>query len=57
MGENPEADRAHFLRLYESMRSRRREERECKTALELSGMSNVVKALGEHWAVTKRRAD
>ena len=57
MGENPEADRAHFLRLYESMRSRRREQSECEAALELSGMSNVVKALGEHWAVTKRRAD
>ena len=45
MGENPEADRAHFLRLYESMRSRYREDRENEKVLELSGMGEVVKAL------------
>ena len=45
MGENPEADRAHFLRLYESMRSRYREDRENEKVLELSGMGAVIKAL------------
>ena len=45
MGENPEADRAHFLRLYESMRSRYREDRENEKVLALSGMGEVVKAL------------
>ena len=45
MGENPEADRAHFLRLYESMRSRYREDRENEKVLALSGMGAVIKAL------------
>ena len=45
LGENPEADRAHFLRLYESMRSRHREDRENEKVLELSGMGEVVRAL------------
>ena len=45
MGETPEADRAHFLRLYESMRSRYREDRENEKVLALSGMGEVVKAL------------
>lgn len=44
--ENPEADRAHFLRLYESMRSRCREIRENEKALELSGISDIIKAIG-----------
>ena len=45
MSENPEADRAHFLRLYESLRSRRREKCENETALALSGMSRTVRTL------------
>ncbi|HWR30740.1 MAG TPA: hypothetical protein VN631_13010 [Negativicutes bacterium] len=45
MGENPEADRAHFLRLYESMRSRYSEDRENEKVLALSGMGDVVTAL------------
>jgi len=45
MGENPEADRAHFLRLYESMRSRYSEDRENEKVLALSGMGDVVAAL------------
>lgn len=44
-GENPEADRAHFLRIYESMRCKHRESRENEKALELSGMGAVIKAL------------
>ena len=45
LGENPEADRAHFLRLYESMRSRHRENQENEKVLALSGMREVVAAL------------
>jgi len=45
MSENPEADRAHFLRLYESLRSRGRENRENEAALALSGMDQVVRNL------------
>jgi len=44
-GENPEADRAHFLRLYESMRSRRRKNQENEKVLALSGMGAVIRAL------------
>jgi len=45
VSENPEADRAHFMRIYESMRSKHRESQELNKALELSGMADVVKAL------------
>lgn len=44
-GDNPEADRAHFMRIYDSMRSKHREYDENEKALQLSGMSEVVKAL------------
>lgn len=44
-GNNPEADRAHFLRLYESMCGRLKENNENETALELSGMGGIVRAL------------
>ena len=54
MGENPEADRAHFLRLYESMRSRCREDRENEKVLELSGMGEVVRALAGRMGKYKR---
>ena len=43
--ENPEADRAHFMRIYESMRSKHRETTELNKALELSGMKDIVMAL------------
>ena len=46
-GDNTEADRAHFLKIYESMRSRHMDQRENKKVLELSGMSDVVKALAQ----------
>jgi hypothetical protein len=45
MSENPETDRAHFLRLYESMRARHRENRENEKVLALSGVGEVVRAL------------
>ena len=44
-GENPEADRAHFLKIYESMRFKHQERRENEKALELSGMKATVLAL------------
>ena len=44
-GENTEADRAHFLKIYESMRNKHKDQRENEKALELSGMSAAVKAL------------
>ena len=44
-GENPEADRAHFLKIYESMRSKHQERRENEKALELSGMRPAILAL------------
>ena len=44
-GDNPEADRAHFMRIYDSMRSKHREYEENNKALQLSGMSELVKAL------------
>ena len=44
-GDNPEANRAHFLRIYESMRVKHHETSENEKALQLSGMSDVVKAL------------
>lgn len=49
--DNPEADRAHFLRLYESMRSKHRENQELNKALELSGMKEVVLALAQGMSV------
>lgn len=43
--DNPEADRAHFMRIYESMRSKHRENAEMNKALELSGMKEAIMAL------------
>lgn len=43
--ENPEADRAHFMRIYESMRSKYHEYAENERVLKLSGMYDVYKAL------------
>ena len=45
LGENPEADRAHFLRLYESMRSTHKERRENEKVLALSGIGDLIRAL------------
>ena len=45
LGENPEADRAHFLRLYESMRGTHKERRENEKVLALSGIGDLIRAL------------
>ena len=50
-GENPEADRAHFLKIYEAMRGKYRENRANEAALALSGMDVVFRTLAEHMAV------
>jgi hypothetical protein len=53
-GDNPEADRAHFLRIYESMRNKTKDERENEKALELSGMNAAVKALAASMTIEGR---
>ena len=45
LGENPEATRAHFLRLYEAMREKQQETREFEAAIRLSGAGEVIKTL------------
>lgn len=55
LSENPEADRAHFLRLYESLRSRHRGNCENEAALSLSGMGEVVRNLAA--AITENKLE
>ena len=43
--ENPEATRAHFLRLYEAMSEKCVETREFEVAIKLSGAGDVIKTL------------
>ena len=43
--ENPAADRAHFLKLYESMRNRHKEAREIEQVMKIVGVGDVLKAL------------
>ena len=45
LGENPAADRAHFLKIYESLRQRQLDRRENETALALAGAGEAVKSL------------
>lgn len=52
-GENLEADRAHFLRIYESMRQGANSREESDKALQISGMSEVVKALAEGFSIKR----
>ena len=47
VGENIEADRAHFLRLYESMRGRQAETRELEQVMKLAGVGELLRALAE----------
>ena len=44
-GENPAVDRAHFLKLYESMRNRHKEAREIEQVMKIVGVGDVLKAL------------
>ena len=43
--ENPAADRAHFLKLYESMRSKRKEAREIEQVMKIAGVGDLIRAL------------
>ena len=43
--ENPAADRAHFLRLYESMRSKRKEAREIEQVMKIAGVGDLIRSL------------
>ena len=47
MSENPETDRAHFLRIYDSMRSRRRDQIENEKVLAIAGVGDTIRALAE----------
>ena len=52
-GDNLEADRAHFLRIYESMRQGANSREESDKALQISGMSEVVKSLAEGFSIKR----
>ena len=54
MSENIEADRAHFLKLYESMSSRQVETREIEQVIKLAGVGELLKALVEKTQGSKR---
>ena len=43
--ENPAADRAHFLRLYESMKNKRKEAREIEQVMKIAGVGDLIRAL------------
>ena len=43
--ENPAADRAHFLRLYESMKNKRKEAKEIEQVMKIAGVGDLIRAL------------
>ena len=43
--ENPAADRAHFLKLYESMRSKHKEQKEIEQVMKIAGIGDLIRAL------------
>ena len=43
--ENPAADRAHFLKLYESMRSKHKEQKEIEQVMKIAGVGDMIRAL------------
>ena len=43
--ENPAADRAHFLRLYESMKNKRKEAKELEQVMKIAGVGDLIRAL------------
>ena len=45
LGENPEADRAHFLKIYDALRVRHQAEQENEAVLALSGAADLIRAL------------
>ena len=45
LGENPEADRAHFFKIYDALRVRHQAEQENEAVLALSGAADLIRAL------------
>ena len=45
LGDNPEADRAHFLKIYDALRIRHQAEQENEAVLALSGAADLIRAL------------
>ena len=43
--ETPAADRAHFLKLYESMRSKHKEQKEIEQVMKIAGVGDLIRAL------------
>ena len=43
--ENPATDRAHFLKLYESMRSKHKEQKEIEQVMKIAGVGDLIRAL------------
>jgi hypothetical protein len=43
--ETPAADRAHFLKLYESMRGRHKEQREIEQVMKIAGVGDLIRAV------------
>ena len=43
--ENPAADRAHFLKIYDSMRSKHKEQQEIQQVMKIAGVGDMIRAL------------
>ena len=43
--ENPAADRAHFLKLYEAMKNKRKETKEVEQIMKIAGVGDLIRAL------------
>ena len=53
LGDNPEADRAHFLKIYDALRVRHQAERENEAVLALSGAADLILALAAGMSAKK----
>ena len=54
--ENPAADRAHFLRLYESMKNKRKEAKEIEQVMKIAGVGDMIRALAGSTNATDKTA-
>ena len=43
--ETPAADRAHFLKLYEAMKNKRKETKEIEQVMQIAGVGDLIRAL------------
>lgn len=55
-GDNPEASRAHFLKIYESMRNREKDRQEIQAVMQIAGVGDLLKALSNQLGNEKRLA-